>query len=54
MSAALLMIESGDGDDFIIGGRLGDTIRARNGDNIILGDSARFCLSGGFDQPAAL
>ena len=35
------VIDAGDGDDFVIGGRFGDTIRARNGDNLIFGDSGR-------------
>ncbi|MCH7996797.1 MAG: hypothetical protein IIB11_03350, partial [Chloroflexi bacterium] len=34
-------IETGDGDDIIIGGRFGDFIRARNGDNIVIGDSGQ-------------
>jgi Ca2+-binding RTX toxin-like protein len=32
-------IHTGDGDDLILGGRFGDTINARNGDNIVFGDS---------------
>jgi Ca2+-binding RTX toxin-like protein len=35
------IIDTGDGDDFIIGGRLGADIEARDGDNIVIGDSGR-------------
>lgn len=35
------IVETGDGDDIVIGGRFDDTIRARNGDNIVFGDSGR-------------
>ena len=34
-------IETGDGDDIVIGGRFDDLIRARNGDNLVIGDSGR-------------
>ena len=32
-------IDAGDGDDIVIGGRFGDTIRSRSGDNLVFGDS---------------
>jgi len=38
-------IDTGDGDDIIIGGRFGDNIEARNGDNIVFGDSGRITAS---------
>jgi len=34
-------ITSGDGQDIIIGGRMGDTANAGNGDNLVIGDSGR-------------
>ncbi|MFO7963509.1 MAG: Calx-beta domain-containing protein [Desulfobacterales bacterium] len=34
-------IDTGDGDDIIIGGRFGDTIQGRNGHNIVFGDSGQ-------------
>ncbi len=34
-------VDTGHGDDLVIGGRLGDTITARDGDNLIIGDSGK-------------
>ena len=35
------IINTGDGDDIIIGGRFADTIYGRDGDNVVIGDSGR-------------
>ena len=35
------IIDTGDGEDIILGGRYGDTIRAREGENLVIGDSGR-------------
>ena len=34
-------INTGHGNDIVIGGRFGDTINARDGDNLVVGDSGR-------------
>ena len=34
-------IDTGDGEDIVLGGRFGDTIRAREGENLVIGDSGR-------------
>ena len=34
-------IDTGDGDDIVIGGRFDDTINVGNGDNLVIGDSGR-------------
>ena len=44
-------ITSGDGDDIIIGGSVGDTIVAGDGDNIVLGDSGTITASDATDTP---
>ncbi len=35
------IIDTGAGNDLVIGGRLGDTIRSGAGDNVVIGDSGR-------------
>ncbi|HVZ63437.1 MAG TPA: LEPR-XLL domain-containing protein, partial [Lacunisphaera sp.] len=40
-------ITTGSGDDLVIGGALGDTIHASEGDNVILGDQGDITFTGG-------
>ncbi len=47
------VINTGEGEDIIIGGRFGDTINAREGDNIVIGDSGKI-TSATADSPQQL